>query len=256
MPTIGLFDLDGSLANHDEALLRDISKIAAPNDNVVTGENFWKLDELPYMKARFDLIRNQPGWWLSLNPIEKGMKIFHAAKEIGFCCNVLTKGPKSKPLAWKEKLEWCHKYLGDEHHVHVTMNKGIVYGKFLYDDYPDYMTAWLEHRPRGLGIMPVTESNKDFNHPNVIKYDGDNYEEVVTALRLCYKRKTGEPLELRCSECNGKGWKFVVCYALGVISCPKCGDPNDKPGQTYNWHYDENGIVVVKKGPYVPKSIK
>lgn len=33
--------------------------------------------------------------------------------------------------------------------------------------------------------------------------------------------------ECPCPECKGAGYKFVVCYALGVITCPKCGNPDD-----------------------------
>lgn len=194
MPAIGLFDLDGSLADHDAALLEGLKQIASPGEPEI-GDLFGALP--PYLTARVHLIRSQPGWWLNLKPIQAGMEVFFAANSIGFCSNILTKGPKTKPRAWKEKVEWCHKHLGDQFPVHITMDKGMVYGKFLYDDYPEYMLRWLHYRPRGLGIMPVRPGNKDFEHPNVLMYHEDNYEEVVDALEQCYQRKAGEPLKLK-----------------------------------------------------------
>lgn len=53
-----------------------------------------------------------------------------------------------------------------------------------------------------------------------------------------------------CQRCKGEGWVFVVCYSLGVIACPKCGDPNDKPGKTFQWWYDDKGKIVVHKSPF------
>ena len=64
------------------------------------------------------------------------------------------------------------------------------------DDYPDYALRWLEWRKRGLVIMPAHEYNKDFKHPNVIRYTGENLEEVKRGLEKAYKRQSGEELDL------------------------------------------------------------
>ncbi|MBX9879939.1 MAG: hypothetical protein K2Y22_15890 [Candidatus Obscuribacterales bacterium] len=123
-----------------------------------------------------------------------GFQILELAREIGFQINVLTQGPRSKPLAWKEKVEWCQIHVGANVDIHITRNKGMVYGKFLYDDYPEYMLKWLQHRPRGLGIMPLNKQNKDFAHPQVVMWDGTNIQQVAEALRTVYKRQPGEAL--------------------------------------------------------------
>jgi hypothetical protein len=96
-----------------------------------------------------------------------------------------------------EKVQWCEKQPElAEADIHLTMNKGLVYGKLLFDDFPDYMTKWLRHRPRGLGIMPVTAYNGAYSQPNVVKYDGTNVEAVVTAMQIAYDREEKEPLIL------------------------------------------------------------
>jgi len=189
---IGLFDMDGSLANYDKAALEGLAALKSPDEPAV--EDVWAASDIPHLKARMDLISRQPNWWLSLEPIPMGFQVLNLAKEIGFQIHVLTQGPKTKPLAWKEKVEWCQKHLGPDIDIHITRNKGMVYGKFLYDDFCDFMLKWLEHRPRGLGIMPVNKANKDFRHPQVVRWDGSNLEEVVERLRAAYRRLPGEPL--------------------------------------------------------------
>jgi hypothetical protein len=189
---IGLFDLDGSLANYDKAILEGLAALKSPDESVI--EDVRAVGEIPHVKARMDLIMRQPSWWCNLEPIPMGFQVLELAKEIGFQIHVLTQGPRTKPLAWKEKVEWCHKHLGPDIDIHITHNKGMVYGKFLYDDYPDYMLRWLEHRPRGLGIMPVSGSNKEFRHPQVVRWDGSNIDEVAEQLRAAYRRLPGEAL--------------------------------------------------------------
>lgn len=183
---IGLFDLDGSLANYDKAVLEGLALLKGPDEPTI--EDVRDAYRLPHLKARIDLISREPNWWLNLEPISMGFQVLHLAREIGFQIHVLTQGPKTKPLAWKEKVEWCQRHLGPDIDIHITRNKGLVYGKFLYDDYIDYMLKWLEHRPRGLGIMPVNKANQDFRHPQVVRWDGTNLDEVAERLRAAHKR--------------------------------------------------------------------
>jgi hypothetical protein len=187
---IGLFDMDGSLADYEGQLEKDLSKLLNAEDLKRFRElGMWKADEEEPFKSLIRLLKKQPCWWRSLPVLDSGMKIFTIAEQIGFTNHVLTKGPKRYPRAWKEKVEWCQAHLGESIDVHITANKGMVYGKFLYDDYPSYMDTWLEARPRGLGIMPVNKTNKDYYHSRCIKWDGTNYNEVKEALEKCYYRK-------------------------------------------------------------------
>jgi len=197
MRNVALFDLDGSLADYVGALVRDMNLLASPEDEPITADNLYSLEKQDHIRNRMRLIKLQPNWWLDLRPIEIGVCALAWAKDIGYDIHVLTKGPKKASLAWKEKLEWSQRHLGiycGDIDVHITSDKGLVYGKLLYDDYPEYMDAWLKHRPRGLGIMPVTSYNKDYTHPNVVKWDGTNLEELTTALKLAFNRQSGEEL--------------------------------------------------------------
>jgi hypothetical protein len=187
---IGLFDLDGSLADYDKAVLTGLSVLKDPENIDFASPR--EAYAFPHIKARMELITKQPGWWLNLEPIPMGFQILELAKNIGFQINVLTQGPKWNSLAWKEKVEWCQKHLGNDVDIHITRNKGMVYGKFLYDDYPEYMLKWLEYRPRGLGIMPENAQNKSFKHPQVVHWTGNNLDEIATRLQRAYERLPGE----------------------------------------------------------------
>jgi hypothetical protein len=188
---IGLFDLDGSLADYEGQLYKDIRKLVSESDLKRFEElGMWRADEQEPFKSLIRLIKKQPCWWRSLPVLENGMRIWNLTIDIGFKNHVLTKGPKRYPRAWKEKVEWSQEHLGDQIDVHITSDKSMVYGKFLYDDYPDYMDRWLKARPRGLGIMPVNGTNLNYSHPRCIKWDGSNYDEVAQALVDCYHRET------------------------------------------------------------------
>jgi phosphoglycolate phosphatase-like HAD superfamily hydrolase len=196
---VALFDLDGCLANYELAMRTGLNAMRSPNEPEIDEEtNLWEMEENHrYLKYRMDLLKTMPGFWSNLKVIQDGMQILHSASSMGFRINILTKASSSKPNAWKEKVEWCQQHIGTNIDINITSGqKGMVYGKFLYDDYPEYMLSWLKYRPRGLGIMPVNNQNKDFSHPNVIKYEEGNYWEVIDAMRSVYERKEGEALSI------------------------------------------------------------
>jgi 5'-nucleotidase len=196
---VALFDLDGSLADYDLAMRRDLRPLGASGELAITADtNLHELeDQFPHIKARMNLIKAKPGWWLTLPRIEMGFVIVNLAREMGYRLNVLTKAPLNHTKAWTEKVEWCkgqpELVTAD---IHLTMNKGLVYGTFLYDDYPVYMDLWLANRPRGLGIMLATPENAGYKHPNVIQWDGTNLEAVTRAMQAAYDRAPRESLVL------------------------------------------------------------
>jgi 5'-nucleotidase len=187
-----LFDMDTSLFDYEGAMLRDLRKIAGPNDPPIT-DNLWELEELhSCYKERMSLIKHQPNWWRDLEPLKLGFRVWDEAKRIGYDMGILTKGPWTHPNAWTEKLLCCKNWLGDDIDVRITTTpKDDTYGYFLYDDYPKFMDAWLSFRPRGWGIMPVTVSNKDYTHPRVIKCTEETMPEVVAKLEELFERIPG-----------------------------------------------------------------
>ncbi len=188
---IALFDMDGTLCDRDKGLFEALEKIRNPSEEQVHSLHAKKYPD--YIKARADLIRQQGSWWENLPKFQLGWDFLEIAKKEGFRIIILTQGPKDKPHSRSGKIKWINKNLPGTD-VTITRDKGLVYGKILVDDYPEYIERWIGFRPRGLVIMPANEGNKDFKHPNVIRYDGTNLGEVERAVKAVCKRKDGEKL--------------------------------------------------------------
>lgn len=184
---IALIDLDGTLADFDGAMLSCMRKISHPSEGDVESKLVNQSTEPEYIRERRRLIKNMPGFWRELPRLERGFEILHAVEKLDYDPIVLTNGPKKHQAAWQEKKDWCD--LNVPHlPVIVGRDKGLVYGKVLVDDWPEYIVRWLEWRPRGLVIMPAQPWNERFAHANVFRYDGKNYDEMVA--RLAVQRKT------------------------------------------------------------------
>lgn len=172
--SIALIDLDGTLCDYHGAMDYGFKKIKNPKESEY---NYFNKDTPSFIRARRKLISNQPGWWLNLKPLKNQFKVLEVLKKLGFELHILTKGPFSNTSAWQEKVQWCKKYVKYAK-ITITMDKGLVYGKILMDDFPPYIKRWLEWRPRGLVIMPDHSWNEDFKHPQVIMYNGKNLSQV------------------------------------------------------------------------------
>ena len=137
------------------------------------------------MKARRRLIKAQPGFWRDLERLEAGFEILSMLDSLKFRCNILTKGPRKATNAWKEKVEWCMEHVA---HMPITISedKGLVYGKVLVDDWPEYVDRWITWRPRGLVIAVAQPWNADIEKlsPNVIRYTGDPAQQSAIVERL------------------------------------------------------------------------
>ena len=180
---IALFDMDGTLADYDGQLLKDLKLIASEHEPPPV-----LYADVPYLEARRHVVTSQVGWWIKLEKFQLGWDVLELAKEIGYSISILTKGPSTKHSAWAEKIEWCNRHLADYvDGVTITHDKGLVYGAVLVDNWPDYIRNWLEHRPRGLVIMPANDHNIGFTHPNVVRYDGSNIEEVKARMIERYR---------------------------------------------------------------------
>lgn len=171
---VALVDMDGTLCDYHGTLTRDLEALRSPGEPPPD-------EESPWQRAREAAVRRQPGWWRNLPCLQPGFDILAELQALRFEVHVLTKGPVATPVAWGEKLEWCQQHLPGVP-VTITMDKGLVYGKVLVDDYPAYALRWLTWRPRGLVVMPAQPWNAGFSHPNAIRYTGDNLAEIRAAL--------------------------------------------------------------------------
>jgi len=184
---ICLFDLDGTLADFDKQMKADMAELRGPGEEII---NPWDRTK-QHIRNRKRLIMQKPGWWRNLPKYQPGFDVFKIAQELNLEIHVLTKGPSVNTSAWGEKIEWCRNHLPEDTKITLTEDKGLVYGKILVDDWPEYVTRWLKWRPRSLVIMPAHEHNKNYIHKNVVRYDGTNIDEVRKQMITAMLRNPG-----------------------------------------------------------------
>lgn len=194
---VALIDLDGTLADFDGAMNDQLRLLASPAE---LEDGSWNNMSLDHIEARRSVIKRVPGFWRGLKPIPEGLEVLDLIKKIGFEPHILTKGPFNTTSAWTEKVEWCRERLGRTP-VTITEEKGLVYGRVLFDDWPNYITSWLKWRPRGLVVMLDQPWNQGFEHPNVFRHiqglEGkervDHWGQLHIRLQAVLDRPSGQP---------------------------------------------------------------
>lgn len=193
---VALIDLDGTVADYDTSHDSKQRSLQAPGEPPYSGRYVEGL-EPSHITARRKLIQAQPGFWENLDIIPAGMEVVELLRTAGFRLHVLTKGPMGTPSAWSEKVNWCKKHLSDAL-VTVGSDKSLVFGRVLFDDFPPYFLKWLAVRPRGLVICLARPWNEGFRvggeqyHPNVIRYNGINKDQVTVRIQSAYARESGK----------------------------------------------------------------
>lgn len=183
MSRLALLDMDNTLADYNGEMARRLALLTHPNEPAWTA-GFYDIynDATPWLRERTSLIKNSPRFWRDLPVLKRGFDVVTVLRELDFSMQILSKAPKSSVSAWEGKALWCQDRFRDgtlpEMPINLVQDKSIAYGKVLVDDWPMYMLAWLEHRPRGLGIMPAQPWNADFTHRQVVRYDGTNLDEI------------------------------------------------------------------------------
>lgn len=167
MKPVALIDMDGTLCDYDGAIARMAATLRSPEEPQCQYERDC---EPAYISNRIELIKSLPGFWRDLEVLPNSLALAKWLESSGFEIHILTQGPRRHPRAWQEKVEWINTHLPDRD-ITITRNKSLTYGRILVDDYPPYMEGWLQHRPRGLGLMPEQPWNQDFSHPQVIKFN-------------------------------------------------------------------------------------
>lgn len=189
---VALFDMDDTLCDYSGQILKDLRRLTSPGEPEFVGQI---RDAPDYVQRRADLMMASQEWWESLPRLQLGWDVLNVAQDQGYRVMILTQGPSRYPSAWTGKKLWIDKNMGQEVDVTITRDKGLVYGKVLVDDFPGYIERWLRWRKNGLVIMPANDSNKNYRHAQVVRYDGTNLEEVrlvmEARLRRAHASRTG-----------------------------------------------------------------
>jgi 5'(3')-deoxyribonucleotidase len=176
---LALIDLDGTIADYNTKMDKELARLVAPGETGVKGE---------YLENRRKLISSRPGFYLNLKPLKLGFEVLDLVRTIGFELVVLTKASVDVPNSWSEKVQWAQKYLPDAS-ITISQTKELVYGRVLVDDWPEYYEAWLQNRPKGLVIAVAHPHNdRPTKDQRIIRYDGTNLAQVEEALIKAYNR--------------------------------------------------------------------
>ena len=180
--TIALFDMDDTLFDHNGQLNLDLEKLRKPEEEKYSFSLNNRAPEYIILRARG--IRAPKGWWANLPKFQLGWDIWDLAGELGFHREILTRANIKNPNMWIGKVECIVKNFNPVPPITITSSsKSRHYGRVLIDDYPPYVSEWLNHRPRGLVIMPAQEYNKQMKNPQIIRYDGTNLNQVREAMQ-------------------------------------------------------------------------
>ena len=182
-PKVALFDMDNTICDYVGAMKKGLEKLRAPGEPVIDPFALGDNDtEHQYLWNRMDLIKANADWWANLPRLKLGFDVMDMAKKLGYLIEILTQAPRTNPAALDGKLRWILSNIEADTKFTMTRQKSSYYGRVLVDDYPGYVEPWLEHRKRGLVIMPANDYNKGFKHPQVIMYDGSNKAQVRDGL--------------------------------------------------------------------------
>lgn len=175
--TIALFDMDDTLFDHNGQLERDLEKLRKSRE---PHAEVYAINRLPdYLIKRTREIRAPKEWWANLPKFQLGWDLWDLAGDLGLKREILTKASLKNPNMWLGKVECIIKHLGTNIPLTITSSeKSRHYGKILVDDYPPYVLGWLQHRPRGLVIMPAHPYNAEIKHSQIVRYTGENLEQV------------------------------------------------------------------------------
>jgi 5'-nucleotidase len=179
---IALFDMDGTLCDYVSSMKAELEKLRAPGEPLLDPFIEGNKPDLQFFWDRMNLIKSNENWWANLPRHSLGFDVLELTKELGYHNEVLTQAPKTNPAALAGKLRWILNNLDEDTDFTMTRNKSRHYGRVLVDDYPGFILPWIEHRPRGLVIMPSNKYNKGFTHEQVMAYNGQNKEQVEKAL--------------------------------------------------------------------------
>jgi 5'-nucleotidase len=190
---IALFDVDSTLADFEKSLHEGMMSLAAPGEAKPIWGYHEQDNEPEYITNRRRVLKKIPGFWRNLPKYQPGFDILDMVMLLGWDITILTKAPRKNHPAWTEKVEWCHANLpmdysvdGEQKQIKVNIveEKELVYGRLLVDDNPDYVLPWLKRWPESLVVMPAHGHNKDFRHPNVVRYESvDDKPKVYGAIK-------------------------------------------------------------------------
>jgi hypothetical protein len=173
--------MDDTLFDHNGQLLSDLEKLRSPNEPKIEEYQIFNLPD--YLIERSRKIRSSKEWWANLPKFKLGWDILGLTEELNIKKEILTRSNLKNPNMWIGKVECIVKNFGTQMPLTITSScKSRHYGRILVDDFPKYCFSWLKYRSHGLVIMPAHSYNQEVMHPQIIRYDGTNLDQIKEAI--------------------------------------------------------------------------
>lgn len=170
---IALVDLDGTLADYDEAMAKGLISLSAGVEfpTPLKGVGFTREQNPPWLQERERMVRSMPGFYRNLAEIPMGMYLFRNLLQEHFECHIATKCPShNSAIAAMEKIQWCEEHLSyDMPKITICGDKSLLFGDLLFDDWPGYIAPWLKRHQDGIVLMLDQPWNASYEHERVIR---------------------------------------------------------------------------------------
>lgn len=130
-----LVDMDGTIANYDEAMSSAMREYYKRND--ITTEN-WHSLSLPDIHNVRCMLQSVPGFFYNLKPIQGALEALCEMEEKGYNVYILSSPSIKSDSCHSEKCMWLRDKMGDKwaRRLILTKDKTMVYGDYLIDDKP------------------------------------------------------------------------------------------------------------------------
>ena len=178
---IVLIDLDGPLADFENEFLK-IWRDRFSNEFFLPlekREQFYLENDYPGdLKDKIRSIKNESGFFTSLQPVKNSIDSVNKMVEMGFEIFICSSGIYDNKNCLTEKKQWVEKYLGKElaKTAIFTKDKTIIRGDYLIDDRPNIKGAVIPEWRQVIFDQPF---NKEVKNLPRINMDWSNWEEII-----------------------------------------------------------------------------
>lgn len=177
-----LLDVDGIIADFAGAAASLMSTVSG---RPITAADIvhWEVTNVLEEQHLRDYCKEEikrPGFCSSIAAYEGALEAvaeIHSIAEVFY----VTAPMHTNPTWMPERVAWLERVLGaDPKHVVFAYKKHVVVGDVLVDDSPDNVGDWVQHHPRGLGLLWT----RPYNAPQAPRLRRvDSWTEVLAEVR-------------------------------------------------------------------------
>lgn len=183
MQKVAMIDMDETIVDWASVMIPALKDLESSEESgKYDYSDTWKVEKTyPFINKRLKYIMSKQGFWTSLKPIESGLELYRKIlKTEKFVVYLLSKCRKECSLAWKEKIDWIHKYLGYDANIYLVTDKKYIYGDLLIDDVIENAEDFLSRNPKARVIMPSRTYNNCYLNERVYRWNDSPIKKTIS----------------------------------------------------------------------------